>query len=192
MSLVIVYTIFMDSVGPSFFNSDTCSVANSLVGRELVFSSEKGLVGGVISEVEAYTQEDPACHAYNGKRTKRNTVMFKAPGTLYVYFIYGMYYCLNIVTEPAGRGCAVLIRSIIPTIGIDIMKANRDPCREHNLCNGPAKLVQALGITMRLNGVMIDKSGIAIGSLCMDGTVIEKPRVGISSGEELLWRYTLK
>ena len=106
-----------------FFLQDTVSVAKSLIGKELVYKNKDFEIGGIINETEAYTQEDPACHAFNGKITKRNKVMFEEAGTIYIYLIYGMYHCLNIVTEDKNRGCAVLIRSIIPT---KIISTNRE------------------------------------------------------------------
>ena len=91
---------------------NTIEVARELLGFELIFNGPKGPVGGIITETEAYTEDDPACHAHEGKKTKRNAPMFLSAGHIYIYFIYGMYHCLNIVTEEAGVGAAVLIRKL--------------------------------------------------------------------------------
>ena len=104
-----------------FYAQPTQVVAEQLIGCKLTCVTKSGLISAIINETEAYTQEDPASHSYMGRITKRNVVMFQEPGTIYVYMIYGMYFCFNIVTEKLGRGCAVLIRSIIPIKGIDIL-----------------------------------------------------------------------
>tara|TARA_Y100001970_G_C14192881_1_gene836380 strand:- start:366 stop:920 length:555 start_codon:yes stop_codon:yes gene_type:complete len=181
----------MKKVPASFFNDDTVMVARNMVGKTLVYESSQGLMAGVIKETEAYTQDDPACHAYLGKQTKRNRAMFESPGTLYIYMIYGMYYCLNFVCEEVGKGCAVLIRELIPTHGMDLMKKNRD-CSKDNLLNGPSKLVQAFGISPTLNGCSYDRSPLFVCETPVSSSFLSinhYPRIGISKGVDCLWRF---
>jgi len=123
----------------SFFERDSPEVAPDLLNKVFVVGERSGR----IVEVEAYTQDDPASHCYRG-RTKRNEVMFGPAGHLYVYFIYGMHYCVNIVTGHEGDGQAVLLRAVISE-GVD-----------PRLTNGPAKLCRYLGIDMAMNGVRAD------------------------------------
>ncbi|MAH81136.1 MAG: 3-methyladenine DNA glycosylase [Rickettsiales bacterium] len=174
-----------------FFLQDTVSVARSLIGKELVYKNKDFEIGGIINETEAYTQEDPACHAFNGKITKRNKIMFEEAGTIYIYLIYGMYHCLNIVTEDKNRGCAVLIRSIIPTKNIKEIKKNRNNILDKNLTNGPGKLTLALNIPPTLNGVKLSENcplHVRDNTIYVD-KIEETPRIGISENKEALWRF---
>jgi DNA-3-methyladenine glycosylase len=175
----------------------TTDVAHALLGQTLTVNHPYGQVGGIITETEAYTQDDPACHAYGGKKSPRNSAMFLPAGHVYIYFIYGMYHCLNIVTEEEGRGCAVLIRAIMPTIGIPHIQNNRGPGVSYkNLANGPGKLMIALGIDPSWNGSHLHAPNCPITLLDtrMDypGTVLISSRIGITKGKDLLWRYELK
>ena len=176
-----------------FFERDTVIVAKQLLGKTLVFESPQGRLAGNITEVEAYTQDEPACHAYNGM-TPRNEVMFKEAGHLYIYFIYGMHFCANIVTETKGRGCAVLLRGLIPAEGKQTMVHNRGG-KQKNIADGPAKLCQAFGWDLNFNGVdlcsdnakiYVEESNVKIGE------VIHTPRIGISQAQELEWRFITK
>jgi len=176
----------------SFFNQDTLTVAQELLGKVLVFKTAAGLVSGIITETEAYTQEEASCHAFNGKRTKRNEVMFWRAGHLYVYFTYGMHFCANIVTEQEGRGCAVLIRSVLPLEGLDIIKQRRGQVQERNLVNGPAKLCQAFGFGREQNGVdlLYPEANIWIEDRGFIPTSIKQTeRIGIAQAKELPWRF---
>lgn len=155
---------------------------------------------GRIVEVEAYLgRRDPASHAYRGM-TPRNAVMFGPGGHLYVYFTYGMHFCCNVVTEPPGMGCAVLIRAVEPLEGEGTMARLRQrsaarALRSTELCSGPGKLCQALGIGREENGTDLCGSSIWIAEE-RTGRGRQKigrsPRIGISSGREHLWRFTLK
>lgn len=165
--------------------------AKALLGRELVTKSTDGVTAGIIVETEAYTQDDPASHAFRGE-TKRNAAMFQSSGTIYVYFTYGMHYCVNIVCGDIGVGEAVLIRAIQPTVGIEIMEQRRG-VSGIRIANGPAKLTQALGITLSENAHMLGnnitlKAGITVHA----DDITTGPRIGISKAQEELARFYIK
>ena len=170
----------------------TIDVARELLGHELIYHGTDGPVGGIITETEAYTQDDPACHAFNGKRTPRNAPMFLSAGHLYIYFIYGMYHCLNIVTEEEGVGAAVLIRELKPTIGLDIIQKNRPKIKQQtDWLNGPSKLMLGLGIPAKLNesNALDDTCPLAVISHKKTHAVQAFPRIGISTAKDRLWRF---
>ena len=176
----------------SFFAKKTTTVAKELIGKECHIKHNNIILKGIINETEAYTQEDPSCHAFNGKKTKRNLPMFSKPGTIYMYFIYGLYYCLNIVTEKKGRGCAVLIRSIIPSNHFDIIKNNRPHSHQKNWANGPGKLVLAFDIPFSINNTHLSdsKSILTVQHTNLKPTDLkETPRIGIKKGKHLNWRF---
>jgi DNA-3-methyladenine glycosylase len=184
----------MKCLPPLFYAADTVTVARNLLGTILVHDSPQGRTTGRIVETEAYLfGGDPACHAHKGL-TRRNAVMFGPPGHAYVYFIYGMYHCLNVVTAPAGVGEAVLIRALEPLEGVALMRRRRHCADLRNLCSGPGKLVQALGITAALNGCPLTRGPLR---LCADAAaspteIITTPRIGITVGAELPLRFYLK
>ncbi|MGQ9517999.1 MAG: DNA-3-methyladenine glycosylase [Anaerolineae bacterium] len=140
-------------LGREFYEQDTLTVAKELLGQRLVRVMEDGeRLAGIIVETEAYIgEDDQACHAFHG-RTPRNAVMYGPAGFAYIYFIYGMYFCLNVVTEREDFPAAVLIRAIEPVEGIARMQALRQGRPLHELTNGPGKLCQALAIDRSLNG----------------------------------------
>lgn len=181
----------------AFYLRDTITVARELLGKNLIRIYRDKSLQGKIVEVEAYTQNDPASHSYNGK-TKRNEVMFYQGGHLYVYFTYGMHYCCNVVTEAEGSGCAVLIRAIEPVENIEIMKRLRNWNKEkkiYNLTNGPAKVCQALEITKKENGT--DLCGDKIFIIDTNEKVFLEDigvssRIGIRNGVNHKWRFFLK
>ena len=172
-----------------FYLRDTVATAEEMLGKVLVHQSERGIVSGRIVETEAYLHDDPACHASRG-RTRRNEVMFGDPGHAYVYFTYGFHHCLNFVTQPNGVPEAVLIRALVPIKGIELMRQNRMREKDVELCSGPGKLTQALGIDISLNGE--DLLGDRIYVLD-DGTnvadVERRPRIGIKEATDKLWRF---
>ena len=176
---------------PINFEGNTIDIAEALIGKCIRYQSKKGIVSGIINETEAYTQEDPACHAFNGKKTKRNSPMFLKGGHIYIYFIYGMYHCLNIVTEEENRGCAVLIRSIVPLEGKKIIEENRGTKNTLKSCNGPSKLMLGLGIPPTLNTQFIYDSScpISIHNLDIEPTIEQSSRIGIKKGQDLAWRF---
>ena len=161
---------------------DTIRAARRLLGSVLVHETDEGVASGVIIEAEAYVQGDPACHAFNG-RTRRNAPMFGPPHSAYVYFIYGMHYCFNVVTRP---GEAVLIRALEPLDGIELMRARRG---REPLCDGPAKLVQALAITPALNGHDLNQKPLYVLERPLGRRIHTAKRVGIRKGAELPYRF---
>ncbi len=183
----------------TFFARPTLEVARDLVGLVLVRRLPAGPSAGRIVEVEAYIGEtDPACHASAG-RTPRTEPMYGPPGHAYVYFNYGMHHLINVVTEPAGRPAAVLIRALEPLDGLALMEERRarpgGPAPQlHSLCRGPGNLTRALGIDLADNradltcrpargpGVWIEDRGLA------PQAVAWSPRVGIRVGTDRLWR----
>ena len=170
----------------SFFARSVHTVAPDLIGATLLF---KG-VGGVIVEVEAYHQTDPAAHSFGG-RTERNAVMFGPPGYAYVYRSYGIHWCLNFVCEPAGVASAVLIRALAPTHGLAVMRRRRGVTDERLLCSGPGRLGEALGITDAQYGLPLDNPPFEIFARADDVEVAVGPRIGLTKAIEHPWRYGL-
>ena len=164
-------------------------VARHLLGKIVAYRSEKGILAGRIVETEAYTQNDPACHANRGK-TRRNAVMFGEPGHAYVYFTYGVHYCLNFITQPEEVAEGVLIRALQPVAGIETMMHNRKSKNIHNLCSGPGKLCQAFGIDGRLNGTdLLGDTLFAVDDATTYDKIVERPRIGIREAADRLWRF---
>ena len=174
-------------LGKSFFARSVHAVAPDLIGATLLFDG----AGGVIVEVEAYHHTDPAAHSFNGQ-TERNAVMFGPPGYAYVYRSYGIHWCLNFVCERQGSAAAVLIRALLPTEGFARMRRRRGLTGERDLCSGPGKLCQALGITHRHNGLALDRPPFALLARQTAVDVATGPRIGITKAVELPWRYGLK
>ncbi len=178
----------------TFYYRDTLQVARELLGKKLVRNGPDGQLSGRIVETEAYIgQSDTACHAARG-RTKRNAVMFGPPGHAYVYFIYGMYHCLNVVTEGEGFAAAVLIRALEPLEGLAVMREQRSGRSDRALTNGPGKLCQALVIDKRLNGADLCADGLLyIEEGEVTGDIATGPRIGIrrATAEDMAapWRF---
>jgi DNA-3-methyladenine glycosylase len=170
-----------------FFERSVHEVARDLIGCTLMH----GDCGGVIVEAESYERDDPACHAYVGK-TARNEVLFGPPGRAYVYLSYGIHSLLNAVAEPDGQAAAVLIRAMEPTAGIDAMRGRRGRRPDEELCSGPGKLTEALGVGLADNGASLSAPPFAI--LPREGAwgrveVTAGPRIGISKAVENPWRF---
>lgn len=180
----------------AFYARDTVTVARELLGKLLVYNSPLGLTGGRIVETEAYLgPADPACHSARGY-TVRNAVMFGPAGHAYIYQIYGMYLCLNITTDREDVAAAVLIRALEPVYGVDLMQQRCPRRSTRDLCRGPARLVQALGIDRELNGIsvvtgplrVVDNNAPPVDPL----DIVQAARIGISKGNDLLLRFYLK
>lgn len=176
-----------------FFNRNTKIVAKELLGKYLVRTISNKLMVGKIVEVEAYLgSNDKASHSYNFRKTNRTKIMYERPGTLYVYLIYGMYHCLNVITEPEGIPCAVLIRKLYPIDGIDLMKKRRNVKlgkNFRNLVDGPGKLCMAMNITKEIfNGVdSCDKDSklfFSTGEPINHEEILMGKRIGIEYAEE--------
>ncbi len=178
----------------SFYKEPTLTVAKALLGKYLARKWKGSYIVGKIVETEAYIgEDDPACHAAKGK-TPRNEVMFGPPGFAYIYFIYGMYYCLNVVTESEGFPAAVLIRAVEPTAGIEHMKHFRNMDSIQRLTNGPGKLCQAFNLDRTLNGEDLCGSNLFImnGETIDDSQIERTRRVGIKVGVNHHWRFLIK
>ena len=172
-----------------FYAAPALEVGKNLLGKVLIHRTEKGIISGRIVETEAYTSDDPACHACRGM-TKRNAVMFGQAGHAYVYFTYGMYFCFNVVTGHEGVGEAVLIRAAEPLEGIELMKANRGTDDPTNLTSGPGKLCQAFAINRDQNGLDLTEGELTIVD---DGwkpsEIITSARIGIRLAADRPWRF---
>ena len=189
----------MNRLGRHFFARDTLAVARELLGQRLVRVLDGERLSGRIVEVEAYIgEEDQASHASCG-RTGRNAPMYGRPGHAYVYFIYGMHHCFNVVTERENYPAAVLIRALEPLEGIEVMRARRGGVPYVRLTSGPARLCQALDINRRFDGadlcgpdalLFIEKNGAA-----PDGAAATGPRVGVRGDATALsapWRFCIR
>ncbi len=182
-----------------FYGRPTIDVAQDLLGCCLVHEEGGTTTAGKIVETEAYLSGDPAAHSFIGK-TKRNAVLFGPVGHSYVYLIYGMHYCVNVVTGEEGSGEAVLIRALEPLQGIPIMKRRRGTEALIQLCSGPGKLTAAMGITRKCNGASFMDSPLRIRSRdCVPDReeihhagIVRTTRVGIVKAAERPLRFYLK
>lgn len=172
----------MDILKRKFYTKNTLVVARELLGKTLCRRDGNIIYKGKIVETEAYTQDEPACHAFRGK-TPRAKVLFDKGGICYVYFVYGMHYCVNVVTEKEGFGAAVLIRAL-------------EPIENLSNTNGPAKLTKEMNITKELNNVDMTtgKSDIWIEDAhdISDENIIQTVRIGIKAAVDLPWRFYIK
>jgi DNA-3-methyladenine glycosylase len=167
-----------------FFARSVHEVAPDLIGATLLVDG----VGGRIVEVEAYAQQDPASHAYRG-RTPRNAAMFGLPGHAYVYRSYGIHWCLNLVCGGEGVPEAVLIRALEPTRGLELQQSRRGVEDVRQLCSGPGKLCQALGITGEHDGLALDVPPFRLEARAEAPEIVTGPRIGITRATDLSWRY---
>lgn len=180
-------------LSPSFYDRDTAVVARELLGAVLEHRTRGGVASGVIVETEAYLgPHDPACHAAAGL-TPRTRALHGPPGTAYVYFVYGMHWCVNAVTLGAGHGSAVLIRALDPLDGLPLMRRRRRGRPDRELASGPARLCQALGIDGDLNGARLDRGALRIlaGRPVPDAVVRVTPRVGITRAAHWPLRFVV-
>jgi DNA-3-methyladenine glycosylase len=170
-----------------FYARPVVEVARDLIGCTV----SHGSASGVIVETEAYHEAEPACHAYAGV-TPRTGVLFGPPGLAYVYRSYGIHALLNAVSEEEGTGAAVLIRALEPLGGIDVMRERRGLDRLDDLCSGPGKLTQALGIGLGLNATDLATGPIVFGPPAAGWEapeIVAGPRIGITKAAELPWRF---
>ncbi len=180
----------------SFYNHPSPDLAQALLGVTLVRATPDGLRAGIIVETEAYLgPEDRAAHTFGGRKTARVASMWKAPGTLYVYFTYGMHHCMNVVSGPLNSGQAVLIRALAPVQGLPLMRQARPRITNDNqLASGPAKACQALGIDRTLDGVdlltsnvvWLEKTPDALRLPLNQYPIKAAPRIGIDYAQD--WR----
>ncbi|MGE4276187.1 MAG: DNA-3-methyladenine glycosylase [Lawsonibacter sp.] len=194
----------MELLTRDFYNRDTVAVARDLLGKRLVRVLEDGTrLVCRITETEAYVgRMDKACHAYGYKRTPRTETLFAPPGTAYLYFIYGMYHCLNVVTEPEGEPCAVLIRGGQAAENVDIIAKKRFGCnlpeltssQRKNFLNGPGKLCRGLDLTRAENGLDLTNpnSGLYVCTGPAPNVIRTGKRIGIDYAQEAVdfpWRF---
>ncbi len=179
----------------AFYDRDTEHVSRELLGCVLECVTAEGKASGIIVETEAYIGEhDPACHAAAG-RTQRTDPLYGRPGIAYVYFIYGMYWCVNAVTRAEGLPSAVLIRALEPLTGIELMRARRGPGRsDRELTNGPGKLCIALGIGREHNGASLQRGPLVIreGERVAGGDVVVASRIGIKKAADWPLRWYIR
>jgi len=180
----------------AFYDREPDRVARELLGAVLSLDDGHGVVSGRIVETEAYLgPHDPASHSAVG-RTPRTWHMFGPPGTAYVYFIYGMHWCVNAVTREEGYGSAVLIRALTPLAGLDRMRLRRPKARrDADLCNGPGKLCAALGIDRAFDGASLTGGSaltVCAGEAVPDAQVLVTPRIGISKAVEWPLRFVVR
>jgi DNA-3-methyladenine glycosylase len=177
----------VSSLDVAFFDRSVHAVARDLIGCELLVDG----VGGPIVETESYERDDPACHAYVGL-TPRTAVLFGPPAHAYVYLSYGIHSLLNFVAEPEGSAAAVLIRALEPAHGIDVMKQRRGRANERELCSGPGKLTEALGVGLELNTAPLTKPPFELRSRSgrwREVVVATGPRIGITKAVDYPWRF---
>jgi DNA-3-methyladenine glycosylase len=168
----------------SWFARPVVEAARALLGGVV----RHGVTAGVIVETEAYHQSEPACHAYVGL-TDRTWPLFGPPGRAYVYRSYGIHALLNAVCEPEGVGAAVLIRALEPVSGLAEMRERRGVVREADLCSGPGKLTQALGIGLELNGSDLVTGPVTIEPPREPLEAVVGTRIGITKAPDLPWRF---
>lgn len=184
----------MKTLPKNFYDRDTVKVAQDLIGKKIVRIYNGQILSAIIAETESYRSDDPACHAYRGQ-TERNKALFGPVGHTYVYFTYGMHYCLNIVARDTKNFVSggVLIRAIIPVEGQEIMAQRRK--KVENIIDGPGKVTQALGINCNQIGIDVTDSNSEIyitEGIIIDSSKINKlKRIGITQATEKLWRFRL-
>lgn len=182
-----------------YTRSNVLTIARQLLGKLLIVPASDGSrVSGLIVETEAYRgPQDRASHAYGGRRTNRTETMYKVGGTAYVYFVYGMYYQFNVVTNVTDIPHAILIRAVEPVEGVEVMRKRRHGHSGHNLTSGPGKLCIALGIDRTLDGADLlgNRVWLAEGQKLSPRMIASGPRIGIDYAEQWVnkpWRFWIK
>jgi DNA-3-methyladenine glycosylase len=169
-------------------------VAADLLGAVITSSVDEIVTSGKIVETEAYLgYDDPASHGYLHRRNARNQALFGPPGLWYVYLSYGMHWCANLVCQEAGLASAVLLRALEPLAGLDAMRERRGGVSDRDLCSGPGKLCQALGITRGLDGQLMSKSRVVVerGIRHRRDRIVATPRIGITKAADWPLRFHL-
>jgi DNA-3-methyladenine glycosylase len=184
-----VSTAAGERLDTEFFTGSVHTVARDLIGCRLFYAG----CGGTIVETESYERDDPACHAYVGL-TKRTEVLFGPPGRAYVYLSYGIHSLLNFVCEPKDEAAAVLIRALEPTAELVAMRSRRGKRPDTDLCSGPGKLTEALGIGLDANDMDLSEDPFLLLSPepGWSGEVTTSPRIGITKAVERPWRFSLR
>ena len=202
----------MARLSREFYDQDPVEAARKLLGMYLVRRLDGETLAGRITETEAYVGRcDKACHAYQYRRTERTDVLFMPPGHAYIYLIYGMHHCLNLVTEPEGEPAAVLIRGIEPVAGLDTIRRLRygdkplTPYRRRHLTDGPGKVCRALGLSLKENRMDLTGNTLYVCtapedlglSLSAHGPerICAGPRIGVDYAQEARdfpWRFWLE
>ncbi len=174
----------------SFYDRDTLVVARESIGKYIVYRSKRGRLVARIVEVEAYVgEEDSACHAACGP-TERNRLMYGKPGVAYIYFIYGMYHCLNFVTEHKGFPAAVLLRAAEPVSGVEHMREGSSHASENALLSGPGKFCRGFGLTRAQNGLDLTGAELYLEDRCEPAPKVSvSKRIGIRKGADKPWRF---
>ncbi len=175
-----------ERLGRDFFARSVHEVAPELIGATLLVAG----AGGRIVEVEAYDQDDPASHSFRG-RTARTAAMFGPPGHAYVYRSYGVHWCLNLVCAEDGRAEAALVRALEPTQGLEAMRKRRGVSAARELCSGPGKVCQALGVSRAHDGLPLDEPPFELWARETAPPLVVGRRIGISRATEKPWRYGL-
>jgi DNA-3-methyladenine glycosylase len=178
----------------AFFRRPTEVVARELLGMVIVSTAGGELTTARIVETEAYLgYDDPASHGYLHRRNTRNQALFGPPGSWYVYLSYGMHWCANLVCQKSGLASAVLLRALEPLEGLEVMRRRRGPVADRELCSGPGKLCQALGITRDLDSKRMARSEALVHRprLSEVGTIGVTPRIGISKAVDWPLRFVL-
>jgi DNA-3-methyladenine glycosylase len=179
----------------SFFDRPADVVARELLGALVVSRADGVLTSARIVETEAYLgYRDPASHGYLHRKNERNTALFGPPGSWYVYLSYGIHWCANLVCEAEGTASAVLLRALEPVEGIAIMRRRRGRVDDRELCSGPGKLCQALGITRDLDGKMLSASEVLVHAPTVDlpVAVAVTPRIGITKAADWPLRFLVE
>jgi DNA-3-methyladenine glycosylase len=177
----------------SFYQRHPSVVARQLLGKVLVRRLDGRILSGRIVEAEAYSSDDPASHAFRG-RTESNRALYGEPGRAYVYFTYGMHFCLNVVAHRGQPAGGVLIRALEPLEGIDQMMKRRRTDVARNLARGPGNVTRALGIDMRFYGADLTRRGalFILDAGSIRGPALRTSRIGVRAGKEKLWRFVIK
>jgi DNA-3-methyladenine glycosylase len=177
----------------SFFERPADLVARELLGTLIVSTIAGSRTSGRIVETEAYLgRDDPASHGYRDRRHAQNESLYGPPGSWYVYLSYGMHWCANLVCGPTGHASAVLLRALEPTEGIATMRRRRAGVADRQLCSGPGRLCQALGITRSLDGRMMRRSDVTVRGVESPPDIVASPRIGITKAADWPLRFVVR